>query len=48
VRAAAQSSFDPDRLTWIVIGDLKAIEQPVRALGLGEVRVLDTDGKVIR
>jgi predicted Zn-dependent peptidase len=48
VRAAARTSFDPDRLTWIVIGDLKTIEQPVRALGLGEVRVLDADGKVIR
>ncbi len=48
VRAAAQASLDPGRLTWIVIGDLKAIEQPVRALGLGEVRVLDAEGKVIR
>ncbi len=48
VRAAAKASFDPDRLTWIVVGDLKTIEQPVRALGLGEVRVLDADGNVIR
>jgi hypothetical protein len=32
----------------VVIGDHKTIEQPIRALGLGEVRVLDADGKVIR
>jgi predicted Zn-dependent peptidase len=48
VRAAARASLDPSRLTWVVIGDLKTIEQPVRDLGLGEVRVLDADGKVIR
>jgi predicted Zn-dependent peptidase len=48
VRTAAHASFDPDRLTWVVIGDLETIEQPVRALGLGEVRVLDANGKVIR
>jgi hypothetical protein len=48
VRSAARESLDPGRLTWVVIGDLATIEQPVRDLGLGEVRVLDTDGKVIR
>jgi len=48
VRAAARESLDPARMTWVVIGDLKAIEQPIRELGLGEVRVLDADGRVIR
>jgi predicted Zn-dependent peptidase len=48
VRAAARESLDPGRMIWVVIGDLKAIEQPIRALGLGEVRVLDADGRVIR
>ena len=48
VRAAARESLDPARLTWVVIGDLATIEQPIRNLGLGEVRVLDADGKVIR
>ena len=48
VRAAARESLDPGRLTWVVIGDLATIEQPIRDLGLGEVRVLDADGKVIR
>jgi len=48
VRAAARESLDPGRLTWVVIGDLRSIEQPVRDLGFGEVRVLDADGQVIR
>jgi predicted Zn-dependent peptidase len=48
VRAAARESLDPARLTWVVIGDLATIEQPIRDLGLGEVRVLDADGGVIR
>jgi zinc protease len=48
VRAAARESLDPGQMTWVVIGDLKTIEQPIRALGLGEVRVLDADGRVIR
>jgi zinc protease len=48
VRAAARESLDPGRMTWVVIGDLETIEQPIRALGLGEVRVLDADGRVVR
>ncbi|SEH13017.1 Predicted Zn-dependent peptidase [Sphingopyxis sp. YR583] len=35
-------------LTWIIAGDLKKIEAGVRALNIGEVRVIDADGKVIR
>jgi predicted Zn-dependent peptidase len=48
VRAAARESLDPASMTWVVIGDLKTIEQPIRELGLGEVRVLDADGRVLR
>lgn len=46
VRAAA-ATLDPQALTWVVVGDLKQIEQPVRALKLGEVQVLDADGKAV-
>jgi zinc protease len=35
-------------LTWIVAGDLSKIEAGIRALKLGEVRVIDADGKVLR
>ncbi len=48
VRAAAATAFRPDALTWVVVGDLAKIEQPIRALGLGPVQVLDADGKVLR
>ncbi|KAA8921822.1 peptidase M16 [Xanthomonas sontii] len=43
VREAA-SMLDPNTLTWVVVGDLKQIEAPVRALKLGEVTVIDADG----
>ena len=41
----AAATIDPDALTWVVVGDLKQIEAPVRALNLGEVFVVDADGK---
>ena len=43
VRAAAET-LDLDALTWVIVGDLEKIEQPVRDLGLGEVVILDADG----
>lgn len=44
---AAAATIDPNALTWVVVGDLKQIEAPVRALKLGEVQVLDADGKAV-
>ena len=44
---AAAATIDPNALTWVVVGDLKQIEAPVRALKLGEVLVLDADGKAV-
>ncbi|KAF1699120.1 peptidase M16 [Pseudoxanthomonas jiangsuensis] len=43
----AAATLDPDKLVWVVVGDLKQVEQPVRALGLGEVKVVDADGKPV-
>jgi len=43
--AAAATAIDPDALTWVVVGDLSKIEQPIRDLKLGEVTVIDADGK---
>jgi len=40
-------AVDPKTLTWLIVGDLSKIEQPVRALKLGAVRVLDADGKPV-
>jgi len=48
VQTDARTLFQPDALTWVVIGDLSKIEAGIRALNLGEVTVLDADGKRIR
>lgn len=45
VRAAAREVIHPEALTWFVVGDLKQIEEPVRKLAVGELKVLDADGK---
>ena len=46
--AAANEVVRPDHLTWVIVGDLKKIEAPVRALNLGKVQVLDADGKPVK
>jgi zinc protease len=48
LQAAGAELVHPEALTWIVVGDLSAIEAGVRKLDLGEVRVLDTDGVLQR
>ncbi|KRG45171.1 peptidase M16 [Stenotrophomonas pictorum JCM 9942] len=45
--AQAAGTLDPAALTWVVVGDLKQTEAPVRALNLGEVTVIDTEGKPV-
>jgi len=32
----------------VIVGDLKKIEAPVRALKLGQVQVLDADGQPVK
>ncbi len=44
---AAASQIKPSALTWVVVGDLKTIEAPVRALNLGQVSIIDADGKPV-
>lgn len=45
---AAGKFVRPDDVTWMVIGDLRKVEPGIRALGWGEVIVLDQDGKPVR
>jgi predicted Zn-dependent peptidase len=45
---AAARTVQPTALTWIIVGDLKKIEAPIRALGLGDLKVVDADGRVVR
>jgi zinc protease len=48
VQAAAKQLIHPDQLTWVIVGDLQKIEAPIRALKLGDVQVLDADGKTVK
>jgi len=48
LQAAGAELVHPEALTWIVVGDLSAIEASVRKLNLGEVKVLDPDGHTLR
>ncbi len=43
----AAKAIDPNALTWVIVGDLSKIEAPVRGLKLGEVTVIDADGKPV-
>lgn len=45
VAAAAKTVVHPDSLIWIVVGDRSKIEAGIKELGLGELRLLDADGK---
>ena len=44
---AAAAAIEPQALTWVIVGDLAKIETGVRALNLGEVSVVDADGKPV-
>jgi zinc protease len=50
--AAAETAIkeivQPTAMTWVIVGDLKKIEAPVRALNLGEVQVIDADGQLMK
>ncbi|MFT4198567.1 MAG: pitrilysin family protein [Pseudoxanthomonas sp.] len=44
---AAAAGIEPQALTWVIVGDLSRIEAPVRVLNLGEVSVVDADGRPV-
>ena len=48
LRSAARKLVRPEAITWVIVGDLSKIEEGVRKLGLGDVQVLDVDGKVLK
>ena len=47
VTAVAAEVLHPDQLVWVVVGDRSKIEPGVRELKLGEIRLIDTDGKPV-
>lgn len=45
---AAKMAIHPDKLVWVIVGDRSKIEAGIRELGLGEIRVIDADGKPVK
>jgi zinc protease len=44
---AAAEVVHPDQLVWVVVGDRAKIEAGIRELKLGEIRLIDTDGRPV-
>jgi zinc protease len=47
VQAASKKYVQPDKLSLLLVGDLSKIEPGVRSLNLGEVVILDVEGKPV-
>jgi zinc protease len=47
VTAVANEVVHPDKLVWVVVGDRSKIEPGLRELKLGDIRLIDTDGKAV-
>jgi zinc protease len=45
LNAAAKEIVHPDNLIWLIIGDRARIEAGIQELNLGEIHLLDADGK---
>jgi zinc protease len=45
--AAAAEVVHPDKLVWVVVGDRSKIEAGLRELNLGEIRLIDSDGRPV-
>ncbi len=48
VSEAAKKVIHPDNLVWVVVGDRSKVEAGIRELGLGEIRLIDADGNVVK
>ncbi len=47
IHTSAQNIIHPDKLVWVVVGDLAKVENGVRDLNLGVIRRLYGDGNVV-
>ena len=48
VTGAAGEVLHPDQLVWVVVGDRSKIEAGLRELKLGEIKLIDTEGKPVQ
>ena len=47
VRNSAKETINQNAIIWVIVGDRKAIEGPVRSLGIADIEFWDTDGKIV-
>jgi zinc protease len=47
VTAAAVEVVHPDQLVWVIVGDRSKIEPGLRELNLGQIRLIDSDGRPV-
>jgi zinc protease len=47
VNDAAKMVVHPDNMIWVVVGDRTKVEAGIKELNLGELRLMDADGKVM-
>jgi zinc protease len=47
VKQAAANTLNPTKLTWVVVGDRARIEDELRDLGIGDIRLIDVDGNPV-
>lgn len=47
VQGAAEAVIKPEKLTWLIVGDRKVIEDKVRSMNLGQVTIMDVDGNLV-
>lgn len=45
VQASATRVIKPSSLTWVIVGDRSKIEKGIRELNIGEVRLIDSEGR---
>jgi zinc protease len=48
VTGVAAEILHPDQLVWVVVGDRSKIEAGLRELKLGEIKLIDTEGKPVQ
>jgi zinc protease len=47
LNSTAKQLVQPGKMVWVVVGDRAKIEAGLRELGIGEIRLIDADGRVL-
>lgn len=47
ITAIARKVLRPDRFIWIIVGDRSKIEKEIRSLAIGDINLIDSNGKIV-